>query len=351
VKVDQHISELLYDHDCVIVPAFGGFLASYHHAAIHPSQHTFAPPSKKIAFNIFLKQNDGLLANRIVNREKLSYSDALARIEFHVHEWQKELTEGKKLTIEKIGTFYFDTEKNLQFDPVRNVNYLREAFGFSTVQYLPVQREDDQNKIEAHVKNMMLRSSEKQKRRPLKLSGKTKQKILGTLIISSTLLWFSFNVYLISPHGLNLSSLNPFSSSVKTETVKKEMPPAVRPAVSSPSAETATAVSKAAVNPNPAIPAEQEIPETKTALPAAQSPAISNKAQQYFVIGGAFEVRENADAFVRTLQAAGFIEARILDTAAHLKKVCYKGFSNHADAVKELDNLKVQNKNAWVYRW
>ncbi|MGZ6416715.1 MAG: HU domain-containing protein, partial [Bacteroidia bacterium] len=25
-KVDKHISELLYEHDCVIVPDFGGFV-------------------------------------------------------------------------------------------------------------------------------------------------------------------------------------------------------------------------------------------------------------------------------------------------------------------------------------
>ena len=178
MKIDSHISELLYDHDCVIVPSFGGFLASYSHARIHSTQHVISPPSKKIAFNIFLKQNDGLLANQVSIREKLSYTDALNRIEQFVNQWQKELAEGKKLVIDRVGTFYFDSEKNLQFDPVKNINYLREAFGFDAVQYLPVRREDFQEKVESQV-NDILRPSSRQEKKQIKLSNKTRQKILS----------------------------------------------------------------------------------------------------------------------------------------------------------------------------
>ena len=57
-KIDKHINELLYNHDCVIVPEFGGFVTNYASAKIHPVQHTFTPPSKNIVFNKNLKNND-----------------------------------------------------------------------------------------------------------------------------------------------------------------------------------------------------------------------------------------------------------------------------------------------------
>lgn len=344
MKVDQHISELLYDHDCVIVPSFGGFLASYNHARIHQSQHTFSPPSKKIAFNIFLKQNDGLLANHLVKHEKLSYTDALNQIERHVNFWNKELTEGRKLIIDRIGVFYFDAEKNLQFDPVKNINYLRDAFGLETVQYLPVKREDYQQKVEKHVKGI-LRPSAKQEKQPLKLSKKTKQKILSTLIISGTLLWFSFNLYLITPHRLDLSSLNPFASKNNSETIKPEAKSGekqITPA-SSAKVETVYVANAAPVNPSVTQPKEP------SAVPVPSATASTD--QKYFVIAGAFQFRENADAFVKSLQAEGFSDARILDTSSHLKKVCFKGFSTQAEAAEELDRLKAINKSGWIYKW
>ncbi len=350
MKVDQHISELLFDHDCVIVPSFGGFLASYNHAQIHTSQHTFYPPSKKIAFNIFLKQNDGLLANHISGHEKITYNEALHRLDRQVNQWLKELEQGNRLMIDRIGTFYLNSEKNLQFDPVKNINYLRDAFGFSTVQYLPVQREDYQERVEKQIKRIgSSRPSERQEKPTVAFSKKNRKKVFTMLIISGTLLWFSFNLYLIAPHRPDLSSLNPFESKNKSEVAKKEVAPVYQtPAVSEPKVETATGAKS---TPDPITETASVSTKTTETVPvvAVQPPVTSNENQKYFIIGGAFQIQENAEAFVKTLQAEGFTNARILDSPKHLKMVCFKGFSARAEAVKELDSLKERNKNGWIY--
>ena len=75
-KIDAHIKELLFDHDCVIVMDLGGFIAHYHPAVINESLRFITPPSKKIAFNAALRSNDGLLAHHISFRESLGYSEA-----------------------------------------------------------------------------------------------------------------------------------------------------------------------------------------------------------------------------------------------------------------------------------
>ena len=80
---------------------------------------------------------------------------------------------------------------------------------------------------------------------------------------------------------------------------------------------------------------------------SAITPAGENK--KYFIIGGAFQFRENADAFVITLRAEGFPDAQILDTTRHLKMVCFKSFSSWPEASLELSRLKSLNKSGWIY--
>jgi len=77
MDIRVHIARLLEEHDCVILPGFGGFIGNYAPARIDPVSHSFIPPAKKILFNINLRQNDGLLYNRIVTDEGVSYADAL----------------------------------------------------------------------------------------------------------------------------------------------------------------------------------------------------------------------------------------------------------------------------------
>ncbi|NLA48282.1 MAG: hypothetical protein GX876_02335, partial [Bacteroidales bacterium] len=64
MDITSFIRELLFSHDCVIVPGFGGFVGNYAPARIDRATSTFYPPSKQISFNRNLRNNDGLLAGR-----------------------------------------------------------------------------------------------------------------------------------------------------------------------------------------------------------------------------------------------------------------------------------------------
>ena len=75
-KYVEHIEELLYLHDCVIVPGFGGFICDYTSASINEKTGTIVPPSKKVMFNKHLKQNDGLLIDWIARKEQIDYEKA-----------------------------------------------------------------------------------------------------------------------------------------------------------------------------------------------------------------------------------------------------------------------------------
>ena len=54
MSISKHIIELLYNHDCVIVPGFGAFLTKSIRAS-HDND-VFSPPRKSITFNGMLKE-------------------------------------------------------------------------------------------------------------------------------------------------------------------------------------------------------------------------------------------------------------------------------------------------------
>ena len=65
MDITAFIRELLFGHDCVIIPGFGGFIGNYNPAHIDKNSGTFYPPVKQISFNRNLNHNDGLLVGRI----------------------------------------------------------------------------------------------------------------------------------------------------------------------------------------------------------------------------------------------------------------------------------------------
>jgi hypothetical protein len=137
----QYVSDLLHRHDCVIVPGFGGILANYRPASIHPTQHLFQPPSKRLVFNRSLTGNDGLLANHIASLEQVNYKTALDFIEKEVSKIVHHLQLGEKVQWKEVGVLQLDVEKNIQFHPSDSINYLADSFGLTSFQVPAIIRE------------------------------------------------------------------------------------------------------------------------------------------------------------------------------------------------------------------
>ena len=74
MKISYHIFNLLQEHDCVIVPNFGAFVARNISAKISRDGSRIYPPNKEITFNKSLIKSDGLLINRISSDENIRQS-------------------------------------------------------------------------------------------------------------------------------------------------------------------------------------------------------------------------------------------------------------------------------------
>ena len=135
MPLEKHIASLLKQHNCVIVPDFGGFIANYESAWINRSRAAIYPPFKQVLFNANLQQNDGLLANELVVKTAVSYVDALAQIATQVKDWRKELEAGHRIELGEIG-FLFMQQNQVVFEQNREVNLLLQAYGLKQVTFV-----------------------------------------------------------------------------------------------------------------------------------------------------------------------------------------------------------------------
>ncbi len=131
VEIEKYIQNLLFLHDCVILPGFGGFVANYRPAKIDESQQMIHPPSKDWGFNRNLVQNDGLLINHLSESENISYPEAEKMLLFFVENIRKSLQNEEKFVFADIGCFFYDPLHNLQFEPAKNRNYFVDSFGLT----------------------------------------------------------------------------------------------------------------------------------------------------------------------------------------------------------------------------
>ena len=131
-KYVEHIEELLYLHDCVIVPGFGGFICDYTSASINEKTGTIVPPSKKVMFNKHLKQNDGLLIDWIARKEQIDYEKAQRRLALFCEEIKVRLNQKQKVDFGTIGTFSVDRRFNVLFES-KNHNFLPDVIGMESL--------------------------------------------------------------------------------------------------------------------------------------------------------------------------------------------------------------------------
>lgn len=354
IKVDKHISNLLYEHDCVIVPELGGFVANYAPAKIHPTQHTFIPPSKKIVFNKNLKNNDGLLANHIANAEKTSYPEALKYIHLFTSAAHTQLKKGAKVSIEEVGTLYLDVERNIQFEP-ETTNYLLDAFGLSQFQSPAIKSDTIGKRFEKEFKDRGAIPSEKKK-----INIKRYVALAIAMPIIFGLIWVPLKTDLLK--NINYSSLNPFGSKEKAkyefiESTKRNLPkvenvePAALPNINDTIKYTGITITPAASQPVTANLVDNTIAEPVKA--DSTSVAVNNENInldfKFHLITGCFQIQENADKFVIDLQNQN-ITASIMGKRNGLYVVSSGDYATRKEAYLQLKQLKKSQPDAWLLK-
>jgi len=348
MEIEYYIAELLTEHDCVIIPDLGGFVGSYLPAQIHPVYHTFQPPSKKILFNVNLRQNDGLLANHMAQAEKIGFKEASEQIHRFAEETVKSLKSRKYLILKNIGKLYMGKEENIQFDQDLRSTLLPESFGLQPFFSSPIKRDPHLDRIEKRIQTR-LETRELVKRaipKPLKWAA-----ILAVPVAVAVMLslagydsiksgsWNSADI---------LSSLSPFS---KADVKQEVQEPAIPVSLEEENSGMTEDLSNHELHTGPVrdklepSSAEEEVSPTGSSQWQADEPLSGS----YAVIVGAFGIEQNAQKLVTQLNSKG-IKATVFDrSSGGLTRVAAGVFSTQAEAIEMMRSMKANGfPGAWI---
>lgn len=138
--IEKVIGELLREKECVIIPRFGALMTTQTSATIDQARQTIYPPATEVVFNSGLTTNDGLVAQRLADKERISFVEALNRLQEQVDAWKDQLANGEHLQLSGIGIFAKSGSTNIQFTPDKKGAFRPDTYGCKTVGLTPVKR-------------------------------------------------------------------------------------------------------------------------------------------------------------------------------------------------------------------
>jgi hypothetical protein len=307
MKIEQYISQLLFRYQCVTVPGFGAFLTEFQSAQLDENSHSFYPPKKMISFNPFIKNNDGLLANHLAQAEKISYEIAVNSIQNEVSHWKTKIQEFGSFSVKNVGDFSLNSENNIVFIPIDQINYDTASFGLSSFVSPAVKREVYKEEVE-----------QLEEKAPVIFTPE-KRRNYSVLKYAA--------VFLLSAGITGTVGYKYYENKIAQETLIVETN--VQKKVNQKIQEATFYIS----NPLPAV--TLSVPEEK--LP-------------YSVVAGAFRIESNAEEQYQRLLELGFKKAKRLAPNKHgLFPVVYGSYSTYSEAHKAMKNIqKLDNKAAWL---
>ena len=129
----DHIEYLLREHDCVILPGWGAFIAQHQCARVVDG--TLLPPSRSYGFNGALNFSDGLLESSIVRRNRCSYATASEKVREAVTELKHQVDASGEVAIGRIGTFTRNADGALIFSPFEHQIIASQFYGFASFNF------------------------------------------------------------------------------------------------------------------------------------------------------------------------------------------------------------------------
>lgn len=321
MQLDKYIFDLLFYHDCVIVPNFGAFISNYEPARIDNSRRIILPPSKKIAFNPSLTDNDALLIHHISKTENLSYADISQELTKTINEWNSELVKGEKIVLRNIGVLAYNSDKKIIFNRLNIKNYLLDSFGLSEVNIKTIRRQaiatERQYKKTSAVKE-------------------TRNKLYYTIPLSVTFflalwafLFINSPVSQFDKSGLNFLFNKTKVSDIDSEEIRLE---------------------DKIIRPEAPVEETDESDYSSTMETPVDKVEEEFEGEYYYIIGGAFKHSENASSYQQGLLIKNYSSEVVLSNK-ELFLVTYSKFRSKTNALNFLKGIKEnENSQVWILK-
>ncbi len=133
MEISQHIKNLLITNERVILNGFGAFDSKHIPARIDKETKTMTPPFKIVVFNPEYKEDEGLLAKHMAEKEDISFDNANEQISEYVKTIKTKLDSGEKVSFQDLGEFTKSADGNYEFSYMSEDNLLVDSFGLPKV--------------------------------------------------------------------------------------------------------------------------------------------------------------------------------------------------------------------------
>ncbi len=259
--------------------------------------------------------------------------------------WRQTLERQGRLELPRIGVFYRDAERNLQFDPDDRANFLKEAFGLRPVAALPIPLKVTVPDPAPRIIPLVPQETATPERRSWVWAAAASIAIL----LGASAFWAYTSM---DGGGAQWSGL-----------WKPAPPPTYTPAISPADPMTASA-SVFSLPEEPlgirTLPLTKDDSVTITvdlgtpaAVAVADSTVVATPTKavlkgRFHVIGGCFAQPENADRLLTELQGKGFPATR-LSRYGELHPVAFGSYANRDAALEALANIRANGSaQAWL---
>jgi hypothetical protein len=340
---EELISKLLLRHSCVIVPGFGGFVAQRVSAKVDAEKGIMYPPKKALLFNRQLINNDGLLTSELALEAEITFNEASTLIQSMVNNWQRELSRGARVTIDKVGFLFYDKEKNLCFEQDRFFNLLLESFGLGKVHFALAEPKE-----EARVLQLTPPDSDNSQANNLtQLPKRATWKYLAAaclLPLAFYSFWIPAKTNVLESGLFSVRDFNPFHK-IKPTAYSKEK---LVPVIFDKTAESKFKEQKTyEFLPGILFPMEQ-LAKRETNTDALATTTSGKRALNQCIVG-CFKSQENADLMISKLKLSG-LDAYVFDTSNGLQRVSAGGSDTEMDLMKIKDKVASLGFSGWILR-
>jgi nucleoid DNA-binding protein len=333
----QAIESLLLEHDCVIIPNFGGFVINVQDFKFDEKEAIIHPRKKSIAFNERLKSDDGILAMHMVKQHIISQKKAFESVAAFGKEMKDGLKNNQPLAFGNLGTFSLTEESKIVFEPNQTFNYDLDQFGLYSVstgaRKKPVLIEAP---VEKSLEDLPTQTKEEveEVQQPRKITSKFYAYILLAFIVGG------MGAYILTEPNSKFvnSSFSPLTIRIKKEQKQEKILPVSK----------AIATSKTAN-----LVVTEEVKSGNEEIKPVIVPKNIEVSDHIFLVAASFKTIEKAELGKSELIQKGFQEATILPKLANetYYRISLGSAKNMDLAYAEAANLKKEKKiDIWVFK-
>ncbi|MBN1116761.1 MAG: SPOR domain-containing protein [Bacteroidales bacterium] len=129
IDLSPYIKDLIIQHECIILPEFGGFETHYMPACYNSDSKTLLPPSKKIVFKAEYQKGGEVIKQYISTKLNISEEKAGIELETYIEDLKTRLRNGEQILLKGLGIFKPTQTGIPDFESFNEENYLAESFG------------------------------------------------------------------------------------------------------------------------------------------------------------------------------------------------------------------------------